>query len=267
MAGWKEQIKGKTGPTRSENGIQFTRRYVQYEGIPNSTSLPSFYTPHPESSGSENESVVRGVRIRPLNDSTLANEAIVTYSTLGGGDAQAEDISTSFSALPRRVTVGGEMFTIDTNRTDYYWLNPAGTKARADVQSRIATGTLEITEVIESSAYAPGDPTGAFQRAIRTAGKINQTTFEGLAPGNWLYNGAQFDRFINSSGALRYKVHHSFSFRLPDFDNRQDQGWRLLWREDENKWDLLTDTPGGTLSNPIPYTSGEFSDIFSAPGA
>lgn len=261
MAGWKETIKGKSGPIQKANGLSYTRRFVTYAGLPNSTSIPAFYDAHPDSS----VCFVDGIQRRPLADGTQGEEeALIQYNTLGG-DSQADDISTSFSALPRRVTTGGEFYTISTSTGEWYFNTVPRDRARADLQQKISTGTLEITEVIESSAYAADSSAGAFQRSIRYSGRINNATFEGLGAGNWLYDGANFDRFINSSGALRYKVHHSFSFRLPNFPTITTNGWRLIYRDDQKKWDYIQDTAGGG-GNPIPYTEGSFSVIFTAPG-
>lgn len=259
MAGWLELIDPKARE-ETRTGLFFTRRFYQTPKV--SSCHPVMYEEHPDSS----LSLVQSIQITPLNKSNQIDQALVKYTPLDEETAQPP--GTSFNDLPLTMQTGGEIFTQDTSGSDYFWLNaPINTRAHSDVQRRIATGDIEITEIIDSSILDVDSSTGAFKRSIIMSGRVNKATFRGLGPVNWLYNGANFDRFRNEAGELKYRVHHSFAFRLPDFPTQTDNGWRLIWREEEQQWDQLTDTPGGTLNNPIPYTSGDFSRVFTTSGA
>lgn len=258
MAGWRELIDPKE-EKQTRSTLTFTRRFFESPHV--STCYPQMYQGHPDSCDSK----VDGITITALNKSNLINQALVTYSPVN--DEEQQQPGTSFNDLPLTMNTGGEIFTQETEGSDYYWLgNPASTRAHTDVQRRIATGGIEITEIIDSSLLDIDSSSGAFQRSLRQAGKINNATFRGLGVCNWLYDGASIERLRNSSGALQFKMIHGFSYRLPDFPAQDVQGWRLLWREESQTWDQITDTPGGTLSNPIPYTSGSFDTIFTTSG-
>ncbi len=261
MGGWKELINPKDR-METRTGLFFTRRFYQAPSLPNSTSLPSMYDAHPDSSLSR----VLSITISPLGMCDNKNQALIKYSPLDEEDSQPP--GTSFNDLPLTTATGGEMFTQEAEGADYYWLKAPNDRAEADVQLRIATGTVEITEIIESSQMAISSSTGAFRRSLIMSGRVNKASFRGLAPVNWLYNGGNFDRFRDETGALKYRVHHSFAYRIPDPSAiTAGQGWRLLWNKEQANWDQITDTPGGTLSNPIPYTSGDFQRVFTTSGA
>ena len=257
MAGWRETIDPKEAKQTREN-LTFTRRFVQSSFV--GTCYPQMWTAHPDSS----VCFVDAITIKPLNKSSLIDQATITYSPLN--DETQQPAGTVFNDLPLTMGTGGEVFTQKTEGADYYWLNGDNSRAISEPQIRVPTGNMELTEIIASSAMAVSSSTGAFQRSIVMAGKINKATFQGLGYGNWLYSGGNFSRIRNSSGALQYRVVHSFAYRVPDLANHPNNGWRLLWNEPAQEWDLITDTPGGVLSNPIPYSSGDFGRIFTTSG-
>lgn len=258
MAGWREIIDPKSRK-ETRGSLTFTRRYFQTNLV--HSCHPLMYEGFPGSSGSKVDSIT----ITPLNKSNQVDQALITYSPVN--DEEQQEPGTSFNDLPLTMGTGGEIFTLGTSQSDYFWaFAPIGTRAHASAQERVATGTIEITEIINSSLLDVDSSTGAFQRSILLSGRLNKERFRGLGPCNWIYDGANIERLRGSSGQLQFRMIHGFTFRLPDFPNETTQGWRLLWRAEEQQWDLLTDTPGGGQNNPIPYTSGDYGRIFTTSG-
>jgi hypothetical protein len=144
------------------------------------------------------------------------------------------DPSASFAALPRRWRIGGEFINIEAG-TPFYWESD-GALVNQNTFKRIVNETYIITQVVAD--MDPSNPAGKHATIIAAAGKLNNASWEGFAPGHWLYIGADIDEQFSSSGLPSYRIEHNFSARIVGTSD----GWQRVYNEEFAVWDRISTT-------------------------
>ena len=163
------------------------------------------------------------------------------------------DPGAAFADLPRRWRIGGEVLSLETD-SPFYWESD-GALVNQLLQKNIVRETYIITKV--ESSMDPASASGAHAAIINAGGKLNSTSWEGFAPGQWMYMGADIDEQYSSSGTVSYRVEHTFAARIIGTSD----GWQKIWNSEFSLWDRVSTTQlfDRTKQN---YEYTEFTDLF-----
>jgi len=182
--------------------------------------------------------------------------ATITYTPFSN---ENPDPSSSFSALPRRWRVNGEMISVKAGNALYY--KSTTETAEQNLYKRILNETYVVTEVVSDMSLASSN--GPHGKILRHAGRVNKTSWEGFGKGNWLYLGADVDEQFSATGSQTFKIEHQFQARLIPSSS---EGWQRIFNDAAGSWDQVSDSPGFNENGQL-YTFTNFSNIFTAAGA
>ena len=168
-------------------------------------------------------------------------------------DFHAVDVNT----IPKTIENAGEFVVINptlSTTNDWTW-EATNEPVLQPVPYRVNTSNVRITRMVASDYF------DILQTRIKAlVGTVNDTanplgSVLGGGAGCWLFTGASSEMFRNHADIPFYKVDFDFSYRSPNFEDKD--GWQLLLKLD-GSWDRPVDKDGNYI-----YTTTDFSKLWN----
>ena len=164
----------------------------------------------------------------------------------------------------RRFSIGGEIFAIGSEDSNWGWANSAGTAPTETIEDgqklfvSSPVGTISWEKEVTT-----GDYSAFIQDLIAKAGCINDATFQGFAKGQVLFTGAEGSLKRKSDGTKVWVFNVTMSWKTLTAGNAptQDQ-WQYIWRKDSDFYEIPAsgDIGAGTFEYNL-YQYANFNDL------
>lgn len=234
MADYRELANGY-GLNLSEFGQKGARTFVDDPG--NAGSLPSigdaFSVSYPDCT-------LKTIDISKFGDHVDIEKFVCNYDS----DEPADE-ALPVADLPRSLSVSGEFMKLDDGETAT-WDGTSDDVDRSRTK-RITTVTLSIQVIYAAMSTLLTKVRGVL-------GRINDSSFEGIDAGLWLFSGCQASEFRNAGGAKKWKATMSFELRsVTAVVGANNDGWNFIWDKVAGAW---------KKTDPLIYEDADFSTLF-----